>query len=306
MGHHETVKRLLRHVFEAGQKLRIDILPRHFYSEIPEIRLLRQESSWKRPFTMVGIQGVSVADQLQFLQECCTPEITERLRTTQIHADACGEAGSGGYGRVEADILYAFIRNKRPPHIFQIGCGVSTAVILRGAKDGGYVPLLQCVEPYPTGYLKAREKDGSLELITTKAQMVDNSIVEALPRGVFFFVDSSHTLGPAGEVSRIILEFLPRLKTGSWIHFHDIYFPYDYDRHILKGALFFQHESTLLHAYLVQNSHVRICAALSMLHYRASRELQRLIPAYQPATDDEGLEEAPGHFPSATYLSVVE
>ena len=302
----ETAKRLWRRVFEAGQGLKLDVLPRHFYSEIPDIRLLRRESAWKRPFTMVGIQGVAVAEQLQFLVECCTPEITERLRTARIHADACEEAGSDGYGSVEAEMLYAFIRNKRPSHIFQIGCGVSTAVILRGAKDAGYVPRLQCVEPYPTGYLKARERDGSLALITSKAQTVDNSIVEALPGQVFFFVDSSHTLGPAGEVSRIILEFLPRLKAGSWIHFHDIYFPYDYDRNILKESLFFPHESALLHAYLVQNSHVRLCAALSMLHYRASRELQRLLPAYQPAADDEGLEAAPGHFPSATYLSVVQ
>ena len=34
-------KRVLRKVFEAGQHLGFDILPRHFYSEIPDIRVLR-------------------------------------------------------------------------------------------------------------------------------------------------------------------------------------------------------------------------------------------------------------------------
>jgi len=40
-----------------------------------------------------------------------------------------------------------------------------------------------------------------------------------------FFVDSTHTLGPAGEASRIVLEFLPRLRTGVMIHFHEHHFP---------------------------------------------------------------------------------
>ncbi|HSQ03114.1 MAG TPA: hypothetical protein VLN59_03700, partial [Burkholderiales bacterium] len=122
---------------------------------------------------------------------------------------------------------------------------------------------------------------------------------------LLFFVDSTHTLGPAGEVSRIILEMLPRLKAGAWVHFHDILFPYDYDRHILSESLFFQHESALLHGFLVGNQHYAIKASLSMLHYRKPRELATLLPRYTPAGNDEGLHIRAGHFPSSTYLSVV-
>jgi hypothetical protein len=37
-------KMLLRSVFEAGQRLGVDILPRHFYSEIPDIHALKTSS----------------------------------------------------------------------------------------------------------------------------------------------------------------------------------------------------------------------------------------------------------------------
>ena len=39
----------LRKAFVLGQHLGFDILPRHFYSEIPDVRALRKDQSWKAP-----------------------------------------------------------------------------------------------------------------------------------------------------------------------------------------------------------------------------------------------------------------
>ena len=106
-------------------------------------------------------------------------------------------------------------------------------------------------------------------------------------------------------VSRIVLEMLPRLKAGACVHFHDITFPYDYSRHVLDSALFFQHESVLLHAFLAFNSRFRLLAALSMLHYAAPQKLAECLPNYRPAANDGGLNAGNGHFPSSAYLQVV-
>ena len=116
---------------------------------------------------------------------------------------------------------------KRPKQIFQIGCGVSTAVCLLAAEYAGYTPEVICVEPYPTNYLVQEANQGRITLIRQKAQLLDLKVVETLNNNILFFVDSTHTLGPTGEVSRIILEMLPRLKAGALVHFHDIKFPYD-------------------------------------------------------------------------------
>src|SRR5215472_187954 len=104
------------------------------------------------------------------------------------------------------------------------------------------------------------------------AQSVDLATIDELGPDSLFFVDSTHSLGPGGEVSRIILEMLPRLKPGASVHFHDITFPYDYARDVLE-TLFFGHESVLLHAFLAFNSRFRVLAALSLLHYAAPERL---------------------------------
>ena len=134
---------------------------------------------------------------------------------------------------------------------------------------------------------------------------VDLDLIRSLGDDLLFFVDSTHTLGPAGEVSRIVLEMLPCLKPGAHVHFHDITFPYDYDRHTLDSALVFPHESVLLHAFLAYNSRFALSASLAMLHYAAPAELVAALPNYRPAGNDEGLETTPGHFPSAAYLQVT-
>lgn len=298
-------KRGLRLLFEGGQRLGFDMLPRHFYSEIPDLRQLRRSEHWKRPFSMAGVTGTEVEGQLAFVREHCPPEVVEVLRTRDVYAEACAANGEPGYGRVEADFLYAFMRARQPRQIFQIGCGVSTALCLRAAADAGYTPEVVCVEPYPTDYLLGLAAEGVITLVQQKVELLDLDRVRALGDDLLFFVDSTHTLGPAGEVSRIVLELLPCLKAGAHVHFHDITFPYDYDRNTLESALVFPHESVLLHAFLAYNDRFVLRAALSMLHYAAPERLRTLLPNYRPAGNDEGLETTTGHFPSAAYLQVT-
>ncbi len=254
---------------------------------------------------MIGINGADTQSQLDFVKKCCSPSIVEALKAHEIHKLASERNGESGFGPVEADFLYAFVATLKPRQLFQIGCGVSTAVCLMAAENAGYTPEVICVEPYPTDFLAREASHGKISLIREKAQLVDPTVIEELGSDLLFFVDSSHTLGPAGEVSRIVLDMLPRLKSGARAHFHDITFPYDYSRGVLSSALFFPHESALLHAFLVHNSRFRISVSLSMLHYSAQDSLARYLPNYRPAPNDDGLSKGEGHFPSSTYLEVV-
>ncbi|HVA49260.1 MAG TPA: class I SAM-dependent methyltransferase [Pirellulales bacterium] len=207
---------------------------------------------------------------------------------------------------IEADFLFCFVAFHRPARIVQIGCGVSTAVCLLAAQDAGYRPEIICIEPYPNRFLREAARNGEIRLVESKVQEAHVEIPGELSAGDLFFVDSTHTLGPAGEVTRIILELLPLLPTGTWVHFHDVVFPYDYPRRLLSSELFFGHESALLLAFLTYNRRFAIAASLSMLHYACAEELQRILPNYRPAGNEQGLETAPGHFPSSTYLKVLE
>lgn len=305
-------KKTLRNLFELGQNLGFDILPHHFYSEIPNINELKKSNYWKIPYSMIEVNGIDTQEQIAFVSDCFNTQLIDFLNCNNIHSEASKINNKVGFGPIEADFLFAFISKHQPKQIFQIGCGVSTAVCLKAANYACYAPEIICVEPYPNNYLREIERQGRITLINEKAQSYCPINIEKLDSDVLFFVDSTHTLGPSGEVSRIILEMLPRLKKGAWVHFHDIKFPYDYDRNILDSALFFQHESVLLHAFLVGNNRFKICASLSMLHYSCPTVLAQFLTKYKPASNDEGLnsydslnKQEQFHFPSSTYLIII-
>lgn len=249
---------------------------------------------------MIGVRGADIEGQLEFLRSLITPAVSDRLRRGGIHESACSENGAVGYGPVESDCLYAFVHTVRPRKVVQIGAGVSTAVILSAARDAGYAPDVVAVDPYPTAFLRG----AAVTVIERDAQEVALAELTDLASGDMLFIDSTHTVKVDGEVNLLVLEVLPRLAPGVWVHFHDINFPYDYQRDILHPPLFFWTESTLLHAFLTGNPDFTIAASLSMLHYGAGAEVRRLIPRYRPAANEDGLatREADGDFPSSVYL----
>lgn len=304
MGLKQQVKRLMRSTFEVGQRLKIDILPRHFYSEIPSIKQLRATTTWRKPRNMSYITGADISSQLAFVSSC-TSGLYSSMNATSLHQRACNMNGlQEGFGPIEADFLYCFVRSQKPPRIIQIGCGVSTAICILASADAGYKPEIICIEPYPTEFLVEQAAAGMLRLVAKKFEDSGLPLRELLQDDSFFFVDSSHTLGPAGEVTQLICDTLPTLPAGTWVHFHDIMFPYDYSPEILTSELFFCHETALLHAFLLQNDRYSIAASLSILHHECPDELAKYLPNYRPARFDQGLRISTGHHPSSIYLRV--
>jgi Methyltransferase domain len=109
-----------------------------------------------------------------------------------------------------------------------------------------------------------------------------------LGAGDLLFIDSTHTVKPGSEVNRFVLEVLPRLDEGVLVHFHDIYFPYEYARNFLSGDLFFPGETSLLYAFMLNNPKFRIDLCLSMLHYAAPGAMKKRMPKFEPQGNDAG------------------
>jgi Methyltransferase domain len=299
----ETSKELLHGIFRTGQAVGFDVLPRHFYSSIPDLRELSAHDAWKAQSTMAGVAGTDTTAQLAFLRNCCGSLGFTRY---SVHARACERNGEEGYGPIESDVLFAFIARHLPAKVIQVGAGVSTAVILHAAEVVGYKPEILCVDPYPNRFLTHSAASGAIHLIARKIQDVGIDLVTGLKSGDLLFVDSTHAVKPGGDVNYLILEVLPLLPAGAWVHFHDIYFPYDYQPSLFK-TLFFSAESTLLQAFLICNPRYAIVLSLSMLHHARQEELREVLPSYHPMPMDQGLSRkwAKGHFPSAAYLHVI-
>ncbi len=211
--------------------------------------------------------------------------------------------GEAGFGVPDAEFLYGFIRTIQPRRVVQVGCGVFTAVMLLAAEDAGYRPELVCVEPFPTGFLTRSARDGLIELVRARAQDVPRECPHQ-PGRRGPALRRFHAHGQAGERGQSAHpRGLPRLEVGARVHFHDIYFPYDYQRGLIDDELFFSNESVLLHALLINNQSLAVRVSLSMLHYADPARLGRWLPGYRPAPNDHGLRGA-GHFPASAYLQV--
>lgn len=296
-------------LLELSQRFGVSILLHHYYSEIPDLRELKNETYWKLPKTMIGINGIDIESQLNFVKLCCNTNDIERVTKEDLYLKACLENNQSGFTKIDSDFLYCFIRTIKPKKIIQVGAGISTSVILHANKESTYNLEITCIEPNPSNFLKMSHANRNIKLIIEKAQKLPLSQFTNLDDGDLLFVDSSHAVKPGGEVNLIILEVLPRLKKGTYVLFHDIFFPYDYKRNLLTDCIFFNNESVLLHAFLIDNSKYTIKASLSMLHYAKPIELQDVFPNYCPQKNDYGLKtsiDPPTHFPTSAYIQAIK
>lgn len=305
----ENAKKFLRQLFHIAQRFGIDLLPRHFYSEIPNIGQLKRTEHWRKPYSLIDVRGANdIGLQADTIRSWINPSVREQIQSRNILAEAAEQNGELGFGGpIQPNCLYALIRTKKPACILQIGCGVSTAVCLMAAEDEGYQAKITCIDPYPTKYLTQEASKGTIELIEKPVEMLPVDFASHLEPGDLFFVDSTHTLGPTGEVTRIILEVLPRLRPGVLVHFHDIWLPYDYVPKILSDTVFFWHETALLMAYLSGNDRCRIVASLSQLHHEKNQVLWDLYPNYKPRAMKLGVQqESMGDYPNSIYLEITD
>lgn len=297
-------KQLLRFQLTAAQKIGLDILPRHFYSEVPNIAKLRHTSSWRRAYNLETIQGFYCDQQLEFARQIIG-SVALATEGGKVYAEACKANGAGGFGPIEAQFLYAYVIARRPKTILQVGAGVSTFVMLQAARHAGYLPSIICIDPFPSDFIRKLNASGSAQLLDIPAEDVSPERVQCLSSGDLFFIDSTHTLGPAGEVTRLILEWLPLLKPGIDVHFHDITIPYDYQPDILDDGLFFGHETALLMAFLSMNPCFKILCSMSLLHHKRRSEFTTLFDGYDPQRMSDGTRTNTGNFPSSTYLERI-
>ena len=297
---------MLRGMLEFGQRFGVNITPNHFYSEIPNFRHLRSTDYWRKPMTMYGILGCDTDAQIASARACTEP-YQDVFRSRNIHREASELNGEPGFGRVECDFFYGYLRSRKPSKIVQVGCGVSTAVaVLAAADEPEYQPQIVCVEPYPTDILQQFDREGKIQLLPEMAQTVALETFTDLAAGDLLFVDSTHTLKPGSEVPILIGEVLPRLCPGVCAHFHDIAFPYNYNPFVLDNRLFYHRETTMLYGYMVNNPTIAVEMSLSMMQFSELDAMRALLPNFSPGEHDRGIMTSPGHFPESIYLKILD
>ena len=90
-------------------------------------------------------------------------------------------------------------------------------------------------------------------------------LFDELAENDILFIDSTHVSKTGSDVNYILFEILPRLKPGVFIHFHDVFYPFEYPREWVFGG-FNWNENYLLHAFLMYNETFEIKIFADYLH----------------------------------------
>src|SRR5690606_28292209 len=137
------------------------------------------------------------------------------------------------YSYTDAIFLYAMIRHYKPTQIIEAGAGFSSAVMLYTNEFFFDNQIsMTFIEPH-TERLKTflTDKDhGSTTIFRQPVQSVPVEIFEELKTGDILLIDSSHVAKTGSDVNYVLFDVLPRLKSGVLVHFHDIFYPFEYPR----------------------------------------------------------------------------
>ncbi len=159
------------------------------------------------------------------------------------------------FTHADAIVLYSMMRHLRPRRVIEIGSGFSSAVIL-DTSDLFLDSAVACtfIDPGPERLLALFKNDDRQRhsVITSQLQDVDLDLFRQLEANDILFVDSSHVSKINSDVNRIFFDILPILNQNVVVHFHDIFYPFEYPREwVYLGVAW--NENYLLRAFLQYN-----------------------------------------------------
>ncbi len=259
---------LLRQHPQITDRWGYHVRPIHYYEPLPDFHHITPEQiTRKREYLGIDFNIKGQVELFEHLGKAYKHEIDE----------LASEKSSEGFNfqndyfaGIDAALYYSLIRYLKPKQIIEIGSGYSTRIAAKAVGQNmneGTRGYLACIEPYPQPRLL--EANLPIELVQKKVEDVSSDFFSRLSSNDILFIDSSHVARFGSDVCYEILEILPKLPKGVWIHIHDIFFPHDYPVDWLINKRIAFNEQYLLEAFLSFNNSFKVKAAnywLSLYH----------------------------------------
>jgi len=266
-------------------KARLLPVPYHYYE--PVIRGADVDRKvWEVPDPLLGVD-MCHGEQLSLLGELA-PYARELLATPRLSRPGAPTFNlqQGNYGPGDADSLYAIIRWLKPRKVVEVGSGYSTLLVREALLQNeaeSYVAHHTCIEPFEMPWLERL----AAQIVRIPVETLDPEFFTSLSDGDVLFIDSSHVVRTGGDVTYLLLDVLPRLRSGVYVHFHDIFLPGHYPREWIVDLKRFWTEQYLLQAFLAFNREFQVMLALNYLAKNARDDLAAALPLFgqQPASE---------------------
>ena len=252
----------------------------HYYSPIPSREeVITYIKSRKLPGS--GLTGVYMNTQNQhnllneyFILYKDLPFTENKVPERRFYYD------NSWFSYSDAIFLYCFLRRFTPKRIVEVGSGFSSAVML-DTIDSVFSrsPEMTFIDLYPDRLNKLlREKDKhQFKLIDRKIQDVPPKIFSNLGSGDLLFIDLSHVVKCGSDLQLLMFDILPNLQPGVFVHFHDVFYPFDYPSDWLNEGRYWN-ENYFLRAFLSYNSEWIIVFFNTYVHHMFGDLIKEKMP----------------------------
>jgi predicted O-methyltransferase YrrM len=236
-------------------------LPGHYYSPIPDLAEIKQDENRIFHSHSKEIPGIELneVEQIHLLKEFIAyynrqPFSAEKRHGLRYYFE------NSMYLYSDAIFLFCMMLHTKPRKVVEVGSGYSSCLML----DTNDLFLnrsvqLTFIEPFPERLLSVL-KPGEIEqvnLVRKRVQDVSLELFTDLSAGDILFIDSSHISKTGSDINYIVFEVLPRLNSGVYVHFHDIYYPFEYPKSLVYTGYTFN-EAYVLRAFLTFNMKFKI------------------------------------------------
>jgi len=255
--------------------------PGHFYSPIPSLDEVQRDHVrifGSPPRSLVGI-ALNESRQLELLGEFRPyyAELSFPERKTPGHRYFYENSY---YSYSDAILLYCMIRHLQPKRLIEIGSGHSSCVTL-DTNERFFGGSIQCtfIEPYPDRLLSLLSPDDRprIEIVQQRLQDVPLDRFRELQARDILFIDSTHVAKIGSDVNHILSEVLPNLKPDVYIHFHDIFYPFEYPPDWVYAGRAWT-EAYMLRAFLAFSTAFEIVLFNTFLEYFYRDEFEQHMP----------------------------
>jgi len=187
---------------------------------------------------------------------------------------------NGSYSYSDAIFLYFMIRFLQPKLLIESGSGLSSCVTLDTNKIF-MKNQIDCrfIEPYPAFFESLLFKDDkeNITIYNKRLQEISIEVFKELNKNGILFIDSSHISKFNSDVNYVIHEILPVLNHGVYIHFHDVFFPFEYPLDwLLEGRAW--NEQYILRAFLEYNKDFKIVLFNTYLQKKYKEKIINRFP----------------------------
>jgi hypothetical protein len=233
--------------------------PGHVHSPIPSIELVEKNEDEIWNHNHLPDINLNPEKQLDFLERISTfleavPFGDEKLDKYRYYFN------NTYFPKTDACVFFCMLNELHPSKVVTIGSSFASALLLD--TDEYFLNsetksiFIESNFEGLNHLLESRDLERT-KIFIESIQNVGLDFERELQSGDILFIDSSHVSKVYSDVNFILFNVLPSLRSGVIIHFHDVFYPFEYPIDWLRKGWCWN-EAYLLRAFLQNNNDYEI------------------------------------------------